>query len=484
MPRPLCVLLVLLACADYSGAQAIFFNSTSLTPSTSPSGVTSGDFNRDGAPDMAVVSGQTDTDSFATVYLATSPGNLPYLGVDYPVHSSPQYIRTADINNDGNLDLLISFANKPVVSILYGHSNGSFTAGPDITFAGNLGVQGFDIADFNHDGKVDIVGIEHTSDDIWYVRAMLGSGTGTFTTSYRIQMVDVAHSISARDLGGNGVVDLILIRTNEVLIFEGDGTGRFPGFLHIHTPVHCTGSTCVDSLDSVVVADFNNDAKLDFALLQAHNCGSGCGSNDVYIYKNNGGLNFTRVFDLPISTNVGGSLLAADLNGDGNWDLVNTNGNSSPFGNVSAEGAGNGTFTIQDNNLPAPTTQLFARDMNLDARVDVLDTLRNDDHVVIAENSSAYTNNCWPPSSAAIAARVCAPTAGTAASPVLIRASGNSPAGVVRLEVWVDGVKKYQKWDSQLAKRIALSSGSHRVTVVAVDMYSGTAKTSVNTNVP
>jgi hypothetical protein len=64
-----------------------------------------------------------------------------------------------------------------------------------------------------------------------------------------------------------------------------------------------------------------------------------------------------------------------------------------------------------------------------------------------------------------------------------VKGSGNSPAGVQRLEIWVDGVKKAQRWNNQIAKRISLASGSRRITLVAVDVYKGTAKTSVTVNV-
>jgi hypothetical protein len=65
-----------------------------------------------------------------------------------------------------------------------------------------------------------------------------------------------------------------------------------------------------------------------------------------------------------------------------------------------------------------------------------------------------------------------------------LRASGNSPAGVIQLQVWVDGVKKAVKWHAQLAQKFSLSSGTHRVTVVATDKYMGTVKKSVRVTVP
>jgi len=55
----------------------------------------------------------------------------------------------------------------------------------------------------------------------------------------------------------------------------------------------------------------------------------------------------------------------------------------------------------------------------------------------------------------------------TAMSPVLLSASGNSPAGVNQLQVWIDGKKRYVKWGDQLAKKITLSPEKRRSAVVA-----------------
>ena len=82
-------------------------------------------------------------------------------------------------------------------------------------------------------------------------------------------------------------------------------------------------------------------------------------------------------------------------------------------------------------------------------------------------------------------AKICGIANGaTATAPVLVRASGNSPAGVIQLQVWIDGKKQYVKWGDQLAKTFTLASGIHRIVVVANDKYVGSAKTSVVVTVP
>src|SRR5258707_11519341 len=72
------------------------------------SSVISGDFNRDGKPDFAVTS---RADGVVNVYL-NSGSNHFTLKSEFGV-GGPQEIRTADINHDGKLDLLVSDWHQP-----------------------------------------------------------------------------------------------------------------------------------------------------------------------------------------------------------------------------------------------------------------------------------------------------------------------------------------------------------------------------------
>jgi hypothetical protein len=55
---------------------------------------------------------------------------------------------------------------------------------------------------------------------------------------------------------------------------------------------------------------------------------------------------------------------------------------------------------------------------------------------------------------------------------------------VNQLQVWIDYKKQYVKWGDQLSKKFTLSSGTHRISVVANDKFMGSAKSVVNVTVP
>jgi hypothetical protein len=151
-------------------------------------------------------------------------------------------------------------------------------------------------------------------------------------------------------------------------------------------------------------------------------------------------------------------------------------------------GNGNGTFAAPQGigQLASDdSTFAFTRDLGLTSRQDVVSTIGpySGPDTEIDLNTTPVTN-CQPPNSSKLAARICSPSTGNSPATVVVKGSGNSPAGVQRLEVWIDGVKKGQSLSDQIRKTFTLAAGSHRVALVAVDKYKGTAKSTVYITVP
>lgn len=428
---------------------------------------THGDFDKNGWPDIAASSNQGAGD-FVSILRNTSGGNFGARR-DYAVNEAGA-LAAADVNNDGWLDIGVAQFESHSVLLLMNNGDGTFRSGNVIP----AGMEAFDVefADFNNDDNVDmIVSGNDTQGSIFKV--FLGNGTGTF-----IEKSEVAAggAFVINDFNHDGRLDIARAAFSKVWLSFGKGDGAFRGTRSFSVP-HSDGA------DTIASADFNNDFVPDLAVLSAHPCGSACGDNTVYVYKNNGSGSFTLKSSFRIGSSGFGDLYTADVNGDLNVDIVARNGDH--FGGFLAYalGHGNGFFDHVTDEPSSEVADFLERDLNRDSRHDIAWSEWLDGSVRVGLNTSGYTN-CTPPSSAKISAKICGPLAGsTFSGSTLVKASGNSPAGVKRLEVWIDGVKKYKKWGDQLNKRFVLSPGRHRIAVIAVDRYAGRSTAAVYVNV-
>jgi Big-like domain-containing protein len=99
--------------------------------------------------------------------------------------------------------------------------------------------------------------------------------------------------------------------------------------------------------------------------------------------------------------------------------------------------------------------------------------------LVVVPTSAA----CSAPASSGV--HICAPASGsTVSSPVLVKASATITGTIARMELWVDGVKKYTAISSkQLNTTISLAAGSHRFAVLATNTAGQTLQSAVSATV-
>jgi FG-GAP-like repeat len=457
----------------YSTGQWPFNDIVDANPFEATTGIVIADLNRDGIPDVAYSYSCCENGSSGggvIVKLGTGGGNL---GPDVPYKFGQDVLgelKTADTNGDGWLDLMTPDVFYNSINVFLNNGDGTFQ------YDGKVGLGGsssgsFELADFNHDGKIDLaqIGCGGTCTlDIG-----LGDGTGlNFAISQSIQLAGSSSNLQSADINGDGKLDLAFVRGSVGVILWGRGDGTFSGPTYLKPPT-------TDPMDSVAIADFNNDGRLDISLLSGYPCSpdpnrGACGQgnvNIVWMYKNNGGTNFTLTTHTQFTAQAG-LIVPADINGDLNQDLLHYNQFAS--GIYPVLGAHGGYEYVVG----------LGNDTLGDSRADyaVIDWLTNQLGVGL---QTGGWKNCPPPSSAKLAAKVCGISNGaTVTSPLLLKASGNSPAGVNQLQVWIDGKKQYVKWGDQLAKKFTLPSGSHRVAVVAYDKYMGHATTAVNVTIP
>ena len=283
-----------------------------------PATLAVGDFDEDGAPDVAVdlvgegvvvlLRGQGDGT------LAAAPlGSVPGAGGGFAA---------GDLDGDGHLDLAITSTHGDTVTVWFGLGDGTF--GDSDTYAtGHLPVE-IQAADVNGDGALDLL----TADAAGTVSVLRNRGGGTYYPAVSFTVGFNPASVAAGDLDGDGTSDLAVSfggSFGRVALLFGDGSGSFS-----EPEVLLAGALP----SQVVIGDFDGNGDLDIAVCHTS-------THDVVVFLGAGGGEFATGTSYPIGLGTQPEqLAAADLDGDGALDLVT----SHLSGLAVLRGTGNGAF--------------------------------------------------------------------------------------------------------------------------------------------
>jgi len=272
---------------------------TALSNSVTVS-VAVGDFNHDGHLDLAVVSYCCPG---AGVSILLGNGNGTFRSpANYAAGEQPWSIVAVDLNHDGNLDLAVADSLSNYVYILLGNGDGTFqkaTRSPTLPRYPTMVNSG----DFNGDGIPDLVAASYS-----VISVLLGNGDGTFQSPVNTPPPFAVESIGLGDFNHDGKLDLVEAGTfgsgGNLGILLGNGNGTFRDGAS-----YAVGQ----SPESIAVADFSGDHKLDLAVANSE-------GGTISVMLGNGDGTFQTSVDYPIAFCVW--LTAADVNGDGKLDLV------------------------------------------------------------------------------------------------------------------------------------------------------------------
>ena len=115
--------------------------------------------------------------------LVAEPGGALLQNFDrsvIPVGKAPGSIAIADLNRDGNPDIVVANTADETVSVLLGDGKGHFTSAPGSPFPCGKSPNDIAVADMNHDGNPDLV-IANTETP--NITVLLGDGKGGFKPS-------------------------------------------------------------------------------------------------------------------------------------------------------------------------------------------------------------------------------------------------------------------------------------------------------------
>jgi hypothetical protein len=260
-----------------------------------------GDFNNDGKLDLIA------EDFYGDDYTYLGNGDGTFTEVSTNWGDWPGGTVVADLNRDGNLDVVDEGSEEGASGTDTELGNGAGVFSPKWNGSVTNQTTGFcAVADFNHDGKLDIAcpGSPNYGNG---VAVAFGNGDGTFGTPTEYATPVVGFTVLAGDVNGDGKLDLVT-DGGWVLLGNGDGTFNTPS------------GPAFSGLAFPQLVDINADGKLD-VVGSAFDVGALRGVNSTLVVLGNG----DGTFQTPVAQEIswGSGIVGwGDFNGDGKLDAV------------------------------------------------------------------------------------------------------------------------------------------------------------------
>ncbi len=287
-----------------------------------------GDLDGDGKPDLVVVNsgdgtvgiyrnlstnGTLASASFAPPMMLTVTGGANSVGRAV----------LADLAGDGRLDILVGGYNTSHISIFQNFSSpgtlNTNSFGPEVDIPAGNTPSAIAVADLDGDGQPDLVTANQQDNDVSVLKN-IGSG-GTINSNWFAAPVNFATGpapwvVFVADLDGDGKPDVVTANQSDpnhkVSLLHNLGTGAITTNLFAPA-VDLVGA---DTAETMTVGDIDGDGKLDLVV------GSYTG-NTIAIYQNTsvpGKPGYLNSFAAPVVFNPGArvhTVALGDLDGDG-----------------------------------------------------------------------------------------------------------------------------------------------------------------------
>jgi hypothetical protein len=242
-----------------------------------PESIIVADFDGDGHDDFATAN---DRSSTLSVYLSGAPGTLPARGSvsHYSVGEDSEDLLAADLNADGNLDLMILNEDSESVTVLRNdlHQSGIFVTLKEVA----LGVVPDDavVGDFNRDGTADLLVSSRDGEIV----TLWGVGDGTFVSGRSATGGDGPTAVAYGDFNFDGVSDIATVssQANRVTVLLGNQQGGVDFFAEYRLELDLNADGKVQDIDDgetiteerpaprqIVVHDVDRDGRLDLLVV-------------------------------------------------------------------------------------------------------------------------------------------------------------------------------------------------------------------------
>jgi len=308
---------------------ALDYAPTARMAGTAVVDIASADIDRDGDLDVLTADGNANV-----IHVLVNNGVLGFAQHTIDPGASPMALAFADVDSDGDLDLLVGFSSS--MRWLRNDGTGTFTIASTYAFpAGDSNPVAIAMADVNEDGHLDaVLGLNihpaatGTGGGLWIA---IGDGAGSFQPLATQVLPLRTANIAVADFDGDGHLDVAelggYLSPSAVSIASGLGDGSFVnGSPSFSVGIYASG---------LAVGDFDGDGDVDLATGFKYY---------MSIRLNDGSGHFTLAQSVGVGSYVKG-IAAGDLDGDGDLDLMATSGGASAIRLVTNDSTGHFTPT-------------------------------------------------------------------------------------------------------------------------------------------
>lgn len=268
--------------------------------------------------DDIVISGINNSSQLITKLYTNSGGTFTEVVANSFTGLCKSSVDLADIDGDTDLDLILSgydLTNR-LTKLYTNDGSGLFTEVITTPFVGVEGVYSSVFCDIDNDNDPDLLLSGKDDSNQKTAKLYQNDGTGTYAEITPINILPFFNgSAMFADLTGDGYEDLLTtgnqLSTYSASYYVNDGAGDF---------IPAPGSPCIGvNTGGAAFADFNGDNMPDIFLT-----GSSVYGRSAYLYFNNGSGNFYLANDTTFTGIQEGQVDVADVNGDTYIDIIMT----------------------------------------------------------------------------------------------------------------------------------------------------------------
>ena len=368
MKKKILILGILTTTICFSQNINFQFDSTQTFQNADVGAMAFADVDNDGDKDVLIIG--KGGPILTTLYLNNGSGSFTVLPNPSLVNVYGGDVKFLDADNDGDLDVFITGSTSSpsnTANLYLNNGSGIYTLSTGSNFELMRGGKN-DIGDVDGDGDIDIITTGQNPSGNSVTKLYLNNGSGIFNPQTSSPFTNLQYG-AARfiDIDNDGDLDLLLCGENntgqpKTELYTNNGSGIFT----LNTSSIVDGFTNSD----IAIGDIDNDGDIDFII-----CGQSGANIATKLYLNNSSGVFSELTGAPFAPVMLGTVKLADFDNDGDLDVyvmgTGPGGGSAVIAKIYAN-MGTNTFIEAASIVGAYFSSAAIADVNGDNKVDII----------------------------------------------------------------------------------------------------------------